>query len=108
MDLIVDGESEKNEKFEVKARVLSVSGHGGMMVLDVPLDPKQPLTLYNLNTVQKSACRVVSARTGRDGKHIVSFEFDTPEVNFWKMAFPAPGAKPVRRYGPHVGGPLPS
>jgi len=97
VDLIVHGETENNRMFKAEARTLSVSGHGGMMVLDSEVTTGQKLMLINMNSGQKAECRVVSAKTTRDGKRNVAFEFTSAELNFWKMCFPAAGAKPVRR-----------
>jgi len=97
VDLIVHGKTETNESFKVDARTLSVSKHGGMMVLEPEVTTGQQLLLINTNTGLKAECKVVSAKLTRDGKRNVAFEFTSADVNFWKMWFPAAGAKPVRR-----------
>ncbi|HEY6946284.1 MAG TPA: PilZ domain-containing protein [Candidatus Acidoferrum sp.] len=99
-DLTVQGISEQNEKFKVQTRSLSVSGHGGLTVLDVPVSVGQTLVLSNDNSKQKAECRVVSLRPGGNGKTIVAFEFLAPSANFWKMSFPPAGAKIPRRSVP--------
>lgn len=97
VDLTVQGITEQNEKFKVRTRSLSVSGHGGLTVLDVPVLVGQTLILMNDNSKQKAECRVVSVRPGGSGKTIVAFEFLAPATNFCKMSFPPPGAKALRR-----------
>jgi len=57
----------------------------------------QTLLLVNENTNRSIETRVVSARRERDGKMYVGLEFVNPEVNFWHMTFPRPGARPLRR-----------
>lgn len=99
-DLTVQGFTETNEKFKVQTRSLSVSGHGGVTVLDAAVAVGQTLLLINENSRQKAECKVVSLRPGGDGKNIVAFEFVSPNTNFWKMSFPASGAKPLRRTVP--------
>lgn len=99
-DLTIQGFSENNERFKVQTRSLSVSGHGGLTVLDAPVSVGQTLFLVNENSRQKAECKVVSMRPGGDGKNIVAFEFVTPHANFWKMTFPDAGTKPVRRSVP--------
>jgi c-di-GMP-binding flagellar brake protein YcgR len=99
-DLTVQGFTETNEKFKVQTRSLSVSGHGGVTVLDAAVAVGQTLLLINENSRQKAECKVVSLRPGGDGKNIVAFEFVSPNANFWKMSFPASGAKPLRRTVP--------
>jgi chemotaxis receptor (MCP) glutamine deamidase CheD len=97
VDLIVHGKTENNGMFRAEARTLSVSGHGGMMVLDPEVTIGQKLMLLNMNSGQKAECTVVSAKTAGDGKRKVAFEFTSAEINFWKMCFPAAGAKPIRQ-----------
>lgn len=99
-DLTVQGINEQNEKFKVQTRSLSVSGHGGLTVLDVPVSVGQTLVIVNDNSRQKTECRVVSLRPGGNGKTIVAFEFLAPPANFWRMSFPPAGAKTLRRSAP--------
>lgn len=96
-DLIIQGYDEDNEKFKIQARSHSVSGHGGMTILDKPVVLGQTLLVTNDSSGQKTECRVVSVRGLGDGKHVVAFEFIAPHPNFWKMAFPEKGTKPLRR-----------
>jgi len=97
VDLVVKGESGEGERFETAARTSSVSGHGGMMMLKAVVVLGQMLVLTNSNSGQNVECRVVSTKTTKDGITTVAFEFTTDRVNFWKMSFPASGAKPLRR-----------
>jgi c-di-GMP-binding flagellar brake protein YcgR len=101
-DLTIQGLTDSNEKFKVQTRSLSVNGHGGLTVLDVPVSVGQTLFLVNENSRQKAECKVVSLRPGDDGKTIVAFEFTSPHANFWKVFFPAAGAKPLRRSQPNA------
>lgn len=96
-DLTVQGYTETNEKFKVQTRSISVNGYGGLTVLDTALVVGQTVLLTNENSGQKAECKVVSLRPGGDGKSIVAFEFLSPQPNFWKISFPAKGAKPHRR-----------
>lgn len=96
-DLIVQGINEQNEKFKVQTRSLSVSGHGGLTVLDVPVSVGQTLFVVNENSKEKAECKVVSIRPGGNGKTIVAFEFVAASANFWKMSFPPAAAKLPRR-----------
>jgi c-di-GMP-binding flagellar brake protein YcgR len=100
-DLTVHGINELNQRFKVHTRSLSVSGHGGLAVLDVPVSVGQTLVIVNEKSKQNAECRVVSLRPGGNGKTIMAFEFLAPPANFWKMSFPPAGAKSLRR-------PLPS
>lgn len=96
-DLTIQGFDANNEKFKIQTRSLSVSGYGGLTVLDASVTAGQKLFLVNEISKQKAECKVVSVRTGNDGKNLVAFEFASPQPNFWKMTFPASGTKPFRR-----------
>ncbi len=67
------------------------------MVLDQEVLVGQRMVLINANSGQKAECKVVSAKALRDGTRNVAFEFTSEVNNFWRMCFPAPGAKPLRR-----------
>jgi c-di-GMP-binding flagellar brake protein YcgR len=108
VDLIVHGATQSNGAFKVEARTLSVSGHGGMMLLEPEVTIGQKLTLINTNAGLKAECKVVSAKLTRDGKKNVAFEFTSADINFWKMWFPVAGAKPARRTVPAAFAPLPA
>jgi len=96
-NLIIQGYGEDNEKFRIQARSHSVSGHGGMTILDTAVVLGQTLLVTNESSGQKTECRVVSVRPVAEGKHVVAFEFIAPNANFWKMTFPVKGTKPLRR-----------
>ncbi|MBZ5539668.1 MAG: PilZ domain-containing protein [Acidobacteriia bacterium] len=98
--LVVSGHTETSEKFSVKTRSLSVSGHGGLLSLDATVVVGQTFQLINENNQREAECKVVSIRRGRDGKTNVAFEFVDPQTNFWNMFFPAVEVKPLRRAGP--------
>ena len=98
--LTIQGYNEGDEKFRIQARSHSVSGHGGMTILDAAVVLGQTLLVTNESSGQKTECRVVSVRPVADGKHVVAFEFIAPPANFWKMTFPDKGTKPQRRVLP--------
>lgn len=100
VDLIVQGHSDDSEKFKVRTRTQSVSGHGGSMILEFPVSMSQTLLLTNEFTGERAECRVVGIRTNRDGHTHVAFEFMVPGINFWKMVFPAAGIRSARRVVP--------
>lgn len=97
VDLTVQGFNQSNEKFKIQTRSLSVSGHGGLTVLDAAVTVGQKLFLVNEISKQRAECKVVSLRTGSDGKNLVAFEFVSPQPDFWKMTFPPSGTRPLRR-----------
>ena len=100
VNVIIQGFDEENEKFKIETHTHSVSGHGGMMILETAVVLGQKLLITNEKSGQKTECKVVSVKTEADGKHRVAFEFIAPSANFWKITFPDKGAKPLRRVLP--------
>jgi hypothetical protein len=93
----VCGVTESNVPFKFSTRTVSVSQHGGVILLEAPLPAGQRFELVNEFNNRKATCRIVSARVGKDGKLHGAFELHCPEGNFWSMAFPAAGARPMKR-----------
>jgi hypothetical protein len=89
----IDGE----RSFTAETRTHTVSLHGASIELDKHVDLGDILELENEKTKERVVGKVVTIRRGRDGKTYVAVEFIDPSVNFWHMAFPVPGAKPLRR-----------
>jgi c-di-GMP-binding flagellar brake protein YcgR len=100
VNVIIQGFDEANEKFKIQTSTRSVSGHGGMVILETALVFGQKLLVTNEKSGQKTECKVVSVKTVAEGKHSVAFEFIAPSANFWKITFPDKGAKPLRRILP--------
>jgi hypothetical protein len=85
------------ELFLVKTKSQSVSQCGGLCILEEHVTIGQTLDMVNENSGEAIESRVVTIRKARDGKTYVGFEFVEPNSNFWRMHFPAPGARPLRR-----------
>jgi PilZ domain len=95
--LRVSGKTEIGERFSVRAMSHTVSLHGASVELEQGVVLDEILQLENEITGEKVEGKVVSIRRGRDGKRYVAIEFSEREPNFWHMAFPIPGARPMRR-----------
>lgn len=95
--LRVSGKTEIGERFSVKAMSHSVSLHGASVELEQSVVLGEILQLENEITREKVQGKVVTIRRGRDGKRFVAIEFTESDPNFWHMAFPVPGARPMRR-----------
>jgi PilZ domain len=95
--LRVSGKTEIGERFSVRAMSHSVSLHGASVELEQGVVLGEILQLENEITREKVEGKVVSIRRGRDGKRFVAIEFTEADPNFWHMAFPIPGARPMRR-----------
>ena len=97
LPVIVHGQNETGERFCVKAMTYSVNQQGGLVAMEEAVAPGQSLLLVNENTSRSAEARVAHVRRDRDGKLYVGLEFVNPDANFWKMTFPTPGARPLRR-----------
>ena len=95
--LRVSGKTEIGERLSVKALSHSVSLHGASVELEQVVVLDEILQLENEITREKVEGKVVSIRRARDGKRYVAIEFTDRNPNFWHMAFPVPGARPMRR-----------
>jgi hypothetical protein len=97
ISLTVRWEAPSGEVFSVKTHSQSVSQGGGLCVLEEPVIVGQALQMINENSGEATEAKVVTVRKARDGKTYVGFEFVESNSNFWRMHFPAPGARPLRR-----------
>jgi hypothetical protein len=97
LPVIAHGVNDQGEKFCVRCATRSINKQGAQLVMDEPLVAGQDLLLVNENTNRSTESRVVYAKKERDGHFYVGVEFVNPENNFWKMTFPLPGARPLRR-----------
>jgi hypothetical protein len=95
--LRVSGHTQIGERFSIRAMSHSVSLHGASIELDLEVVLGEILQLENEITKEQVDGKVVSIRRMRDGKKYVAIEFVSADANFWHMAFPVPGAKPLRR-----------
>jgi c-di-GMP-binding flagellar brake protein YcgR len=95
--LTVRWQAPSGDVFSVKTKSQSVSQGGGLCVLEEPVVAGQSLQMINENSGEAVEAKVVTVRKARDGKTYVGFEFVQPNSNFWRMHFPAPGARPLRR-----------
>jgi c-di-GMP-binding flagellar brake protein YcgR len=97
LPVIVHGQNEMGEKFCTRAMTYSVNQQGALVALEEAVVPGQSLLLVNENTSRSAETRVAHVRRDREGKRFVGVEFVNPDSNFWKMTFPTPGARPMRR-----------
>jgi len=74
---------------------LSVNDHGALIVAPRSLALDSHLTLEHCLTKRQISCRVVrSPREMPEGFH-TPLEFETPEPNFWGIAFPPSDWRPL-------------
>jgi hypothetical protein len=97
MRMEVTGVSESDAPFKFSTRTISVSQHGGVILLEAPLPVGHRFEMLNEFNNRKATCRIVSVRIHKDGKLHGAFELHCPEGNFWSMSFPKAGARPMKR-----------
>jgi c-di-GMP-binding flagellar brake protein YcgR len=97
LPVIVHGQNETGDKFCIRATTFSINQQGALIALEENVVPGQSLLMVNENTSRSAEMRVAHVRRERDGKCYVGVEFVNPDANFWKMTFPMPGARPLRR-----------
>jgi hypothetical protein len=100
--LKVHGISSEGETFAAETMTHTISLHGASVELEYPVQLGDILTVENELTRQQVEGKVVTLRKTREGKMHVGLEFTNSDVNFWHMAFPVPGAKPLRRLAPNA------
>jgi len=98
MNVLAFGETGDGEKFKFWTRTTSVSGHGGVLALEAALEQGQEFELMNEYNMKRAVAKIVSLRCGKDGQVNAAFEFLRGGESFWSMAFPAAGARPVRKF----------
>ncbi len=97
LPIVVHGQNDLGEKFCVRAITRSINKQGALLAMDELVVPGQSLLIVNENTNRSAETRVAHVRRERDGKLHVGLEFVNPDMNFWMMTFPLPGARPLRR-----------
>jgi hypothetical protein len=97
INVLVFGEIEDGGKFRYWTRSVSVSGHGGVVLLEQELAVGQVLHVMNEYNGKKATARIVAVRSTKEGQVQASFEFIEGGERFWSMTFPAAGARPMRR-----------
>jgi len=97
MPLLAIGERSQGHGAEFKEATYAVrvSAHGGQMELEQGLQRGETFLLRHTTRQEQIECRVVSISKSQAGKRLVGFEFTDGLVDFWRMSFPPPGARPI-------------
>ena len=98
MNVLAFGDAGDGGKFKFWTHTTSVSQHGGVLVLETEMEQGQEFQLMNEYNLKKASARVVSLRHGKDGQVSAAFEFVSGGESFWSMAFPAAGARALRKF----------
>jgi hypothetical protein len=96
MNLLVYGDNDEGI-FRHWTKSVSVSAHGGVLLLEETLSVGQEFEVMNEHNGKKAKAKIVAVRTTQEGRVHASFEFVEGGEKFWSMTFPAAGARPMRR-----------
>ena len=86
--VLVYGKRIGQGAFRKRTRTLSVSAHGGRIVLGPSPRVGQSLLVVNEITQEEQECRVVHTEREFDGQLEVGIAFTRPAPDFWKVRFP--------------------
>lgn len=78
----------------------TVSSHGALINVSHQLPIGTRLILTNQTTEEELACKVVFQGQTKEGQLQVAVEFIEPSPKFWRVNFPPPGEKPLKRFTP--------
>jgi hypothetical protein len=95
--LRVHGITADGETYAVNTKTHTVSLHGASIELEHTVALGDILLIENELTDEQIEGKVVTIKRSREGKGHVGIEFTDLHLNFWHMAFPVAGAKPLRR-----------
>jgi len=88
LPVLVQGQTATGEPFRELTQTLSLSAHGGLVLLGVKVQKEQTILVENLSTNGQQECRVVYISHSQNGKRPVGIEFRQTSTNFWQIHFP--------------------
>jgi hypothetical protein len=93
----VFGQNSDGKIFEEKAKTVTVSAHGGLVILKTNIDPQKPALLVNTKTGGEIQCRIAHRKEIEKGLFEIGLEFEQPLPRFWGVNFPPEDWNPVDR-----------
>ena len=73
---------------EEHTETIAVNCHGAMVLLNVPVEVGQKLTVSRQATEEQLSGSVVYIGGKQAGKTQVGIQFDRPSAGFWRIPFP--------------------
>jgi hypothetical protein len=86
--VVVYVETAEGEQMKEETQTLVVNAHGGLLKLQMEVQPAQPIVILNVKSGVKQTAKVVRVEHPPGGHSAVAFEFDHPAPNFWPVGFP--------------------
>lgn len=103
MPVLIRG-NNGGRSFEEETHTLLVNAHGCLILLAVPVERNQQISIVNPKTAEELPCTVVFLGQKENGKTQVGIEFTEPSPLFWRIVFPPDDWDPANRKRP---GPAP-
>jgi hypothetical protein len=91
----------RNDKTVVYEEVATetVSAHGALLNVAEPYDMGMHILFTNLVTEEEVPSHVVFVGQTKEGQKQVAIEFTVEAPKFWRIHFPPPDEKPLKRTG---------
>ncbi|MCL4522959.1 MAG: hypothetical protein M1453_11500 [Acidobacteria bacterium] len=93
---IYGSRSDKSVVYE-EASTETVSAHGALLNVQEDYEMGMNLIYTNLVTEEEVACHIVFVGQTKEGQKQVAIEFTVETPHFWRIHFPPPGEKPLKR-----------
>lgn len=84
----VSGTKPSGVSFAEEATTISISAHGALISMGMPLDKGQRVKVINLITKDEAECTVVHIGQVQRNQSELGIAFNSPSKAFWKVAFP--------------------
>lgn len=86
--LVVRNGSEEKQTFREETFTVTISAHGGLMVLGTPVKVGQKIVIMNPKNWDEREAKVASFGQPHAGLAQVAFEFNRPAPEFWALDSP--------------------
>lgn len=86
--LVVRSSSEERQAFREETFTVTVSAHGGLMMLEAPVKLGQTIVLMNPKNWDEREAKVAYLGRPHAGLAQVAFEFNRPAPEFWALESP--------------------
>lgn len=85
--VVLKGASGATQASE-ETRTLIVSAHGALLVMRLPVQAGDLVTIKHTKTLEELVCRIINVGPDQSGKREIGVEFERPSPRFWRIAFP--------------------
>jgi hypothetical protein len=86
--LVVRSSAEERQSFREETFTVTVSAHGGLMMLEAPVKLGQTIVLMNPKNWDEREAKVAYLGRPHAGLSQVAFEFNRPAPEFWALESP--------------------